>query len=260
MVTSLVIGGAILGLLIGSFINVVAYRIPNGISVITPPSACPACAHEIRPRDNVPVLGWLLLRGRCRDCAELISVRYPIVEVATAVLFALTPVVVGAVWAVPAYWWFVGVTVTLVLTDLDYTRIPNRILYPGTIVATVLLAIGAGLDDAWSAFGRAVAGGAGYFVLLLAIALIARGGFGFGDVKLAFLLGLAVRRCIRRVRRGRPRVDRAPGPWLRRAQGRHPVRSGHGCRRLHRTHRRCCRRRLVSRLIHHRSQREKYAR
>lgn len=189
MVTSLVIGGAILGLLIGSFINVVAYRIPNGISVITPPSACPACAHEIRPRDNVPVLGWLLLRGRCRDCAELISVRYPIVEAATAVLFALTPVVVGAVWAVPAYWWFVGVTVTLVLTDLDYTRIPNRILYPGTIVATVLLAIGAGLDDAWSAFGRAVAGGAGYFVLLLAIALIARGGFGFGDVKLAFLLG-----------------------------------------------------------------------
>jgi leader peptidase (prepilin peptidase) / N-methyltransferase len=189
MVTTLVIGGAILGLLIGSFINVVAYRIPNGISVITPPSACPACAHEIRPRDNVPVLGWLLLRGRCRDCAEPISVRYPIVEAATAVLFALTPLVVGAVWVVPAYWWFVGVTVTLVLTDLDYTRIPNRILYPGTIVATVLLAIGAGLDDAWSAFGRAVAGGVCYFVVLLAIALIARGGFGFGDVKLALLLG-----------------------------------------------------------------------
>jgi leader peptidase (prepilin peptidase)/N-methyltransferase len=131
----------------------------------------------------------MLLRGRCRDCSEHISVRYPVVEAATAVLFALTPVVVGAVWVVPAYWWFVGVTVALVLTDLDYKRIPNRILYPGTIVATILLASGAALDGTWSAFWRALAGGASYFVVLLAIALIARGGFGFGDVKLAFLLG-----------------------------------------------------------------------
>ncbi|NNJ47471.1 MAG: prepilin peptidase, partial [Acidimicrobiia bacterium] len=75
---------AVLGLVFGSFINVVAYRVPAGQSVVSPPSACPSCGHPIRHRDNIPVLSWLLLRGRCRDCGEPISSRYPIVEAATA--------------------------------------------------------------------------------------------------------------------------------------------------------------------------------
>lgn len=191
METSLVAGiAAIFGLIFGSFINVVAYRVPVEMSVVSPPSACPSCSHRIRNRDNIPVLSWLLLRGRCRDCDTPISIRYPLVEAATAALFAVTVAVVGVEAVLPAYLWFVGVSMTLVLTDLDVQRIPNRILYPGTVVGAVLLFGGAVLDGEIGAFWRAVAGGTVYFVLFLLLALVARGGFGFGDVKLAFFLGM----------------------------------------------------------------------
>ncbi len=177
------------GLLIGSFLNVVAYRVPLGRSVVSPPSACPACGRPIRPRDNIPVLSWLLLRGKCRQCGAAISPRYPIVEAATGILFAGTYLVIGAVWVLPAYLLFVGTTVALILTDLDHKRIPNRILYPATVAAVFLLALGAAADGRLDAVPRALAGGAIYFGILLLIALAARGGFGMGDVKLAFLLG-----------------------------------------------------------------------
>ena len=175
--------------MVGSFLNVVAYRVPAGRSVIRPASACTACGHTIRPRDNLPVLSWFLLRGRCRDCGASISPRYPLVEGLTALLFLATVLVVGVRWVLPAHLWFAGVTLVLVLTDLDHQRIPNRILYPGATVATVLLAFGALGDGAPAGFFRAVAGGALYFTVLFLVALAARGGFGFGDVKLAFLLG-----------------------------------------------------------------------
>lgn len=181
---------ALLGLIFGSFINVVAYRIPAGISVVSPPSACPECNTPIRPRDNIPVLSWFLLRGRCRDCGTRISMRYPIVEVATAVLFVASVLVIGVEPVLPAYLWFAGVTLVLVLTDLDVKRIPNRILYPSTVVGAILLFGGAALDGSISSFWRAALGAAIYFLLFLILALIARGGFGFGDVKLAFFLGL----------------------------------------------------------------------
>lgn len=181
---------AFLGLIFGSFVNVVAHRVPRELSVISPPSACPACEQPIRARDNIPVLSWVLLRGRCRDCGAPISPRYPIVEAATAVLFAATVIVLGLDWALPAYLWFAGVTLTLVLTDIDVKRIPNRILYPSTIVGAILLFGGAVIEGELAAFGRALLGAAGYFGLFLILALLARGGFGFGDVKLAFFLGL----------------------------------------------------------------------
>ena len=114
--------------------------------------------------------------------------RTPLVAIVTAALFAATPVVVDVDWTLPAYLWFVAVTVTLTLTDIDTKLIPNRILYPGTVVALVLL-IGGGLIEGGPVV-RALAGGALYFLLLFVLALIARGGFGFGDVKLAFLLGM----------------------------------------------------------------------
>lgn len=188
--TALAVVGALLGLVIGSFLNVVAYRVPLEKSVVSPPSACPACGSQIRARDNVPVLSWLLLRGHCRDCGVSISGRYPLVEATTAVLFAAAAIVVGASWVLPAYWWFVGLGVALVLTDLDHKRIPNRILYPGTAVAVVLLAIGAISGGETAALVRGFGGGAAYFTFLLIVALVARGGFGFGDVKLAFVLGV----------------------------------------------------------------------
>jgi len=181
---------ALFGLIFGSFINVAAHRIPAGKSVVSPPSACPSCDHPIRARDNIPVLSWLMLRGRCRDCGERISPRYPIVEAATAALFAATVVVIGVEPELPAYLWFMGVSITLALTDIDVHRLPNRILYPSTVVGAALLLIAAVVDGDLGSFGRALAGGAFYFVLFLVLALLARGGFGMGDVKLAFFLGL----------------------------------------------------------------------
>lgn len=180
----------LVGLIAGSFVNVVAIRIPAGGSVVAPGSACPHCGHPIRPRDNIPVVSWLLLRGSCRDCGAAISVRYPIVEISTALLFAATPFVIGVSWVLPAYLWFVGVTIALTITDIDHKLIPNRILFPGIVVGAVLLGLGAALDGDLLAFLRALAGGAIYFMVLLVIALVARGGFGFGDVKLGALLGL----------------------------------------------------------------------
>ncbi|MGI9610050.1 MAG: prepilin peptidase [Acidimicrobiia bacterium] len=181
---------ALLGLVFGSFINVVAHRVPADKSIVSPPSSCPVCHHPIRHRDNIPVLSWLLLRGRCRDCGEPISVRYPVVELVTAALFGAAVGVIGIEPVLPAYLWFVGVGVTLILTDIDVHRIPNRILYPGTIVGAVLLLGGAVVDGDLASFWRGAAGAAVYFALFLVLALIARGGFGMGDVKLAFLLGL----------------------------------------------------------------------
>ncbi len=114
--------------------------------------------------------------------------RTPAAAIVTALLFAATPLAVDVDWVLPAYLWFIAVTVTLTLTDLDTKLIPNRILFPGTIVGLVLLMGGAIIED--GPIVRPLAGGVIYFVLLLVLALIARGGFGFGDVKLAFLLGL----------------------------------------------------------------------
>ncbi|MEA3501445.1 MAG: A24 family peptidase [Actinomycetota bacterium] len=114
--------------------------------------------------------------------------RTPYVAVVTAILFPVTTLLIGWDWVLPSYLWFVAVTVTLTLTDLDQKLIPNRILFPGTVVGAVLLTVGALADG--GPILRAFAGGAAYFVLLLIVALAARGAFGFGDVKLAFLLGL----------------------------------------------------------------------
>jgi leader peptidase (prepilin peptidase)/N-methyltransferase len=192
LTSMLVVAGGIVGLVAGSFLNVVAYRVPRGLSVVRPRSACPRCSHEIRSRDNIPVLSWLLLHGRCRDCGSGISVRYPLVETGTAAAFALLAVLVGSSWALPGFWWAAGVAIGLTLTDLDVRRIPDRILGPGVVGTVVLLAAGAFADGEPLALVRAVGGGAAYFALLFIIALAARGGFGFGDVKLGFLLGMVL--------------------------------------------------------------------
>lgn len=178
------------GLVVGSFLNVVAYRVPLGKSVAHPPSACPTCESPIAPRDNIPVVSWLLLRGMCRHCGEPISARYPLVEAGHAALWVLTYLVVGLEWVLIGYLWFASVSLALILTDLDHHRIPNRILYPGFVVGSILLAVGAFLDGEPARLLSALGGAAGYFMILFVVALASRGGFGFGDVKLAALLGL----------------------------------------------------------------------
>ena len=192
MIVLLACLGGLLGLVVGSFVNVVAWRVPLGRSVVRPGSACPACGHPIRARDNVPLLSWLVLRGRCRDCGAAISLRYPLVETGTAAVFVGLVLLVGVSWVLPGFWWAAATAIALTLTDLDHRRIPDRILGPGILGTVVLLALGSWGEGEWWPLGRGAAGGAAYFGLLLLIALLARGGFGFGDVKLGVLLGLVL--------------------------------------------------------------------
>ncbi|NHC14010.1 prepilin peptidase [Motilibacter deserti] len=181
---------AVAGLAVGSFLNVVVWRVPRGESVVTPASHCPSCGAAVRTRDNVPVLSWLLLRGRCRDCAAPISARYPLVEALTAVVFVVLGARLGASWELPAFLYLGAVGVALALIDLDVKRLPNAIVLPSYVVALVLLAVPALVDGRWPDYGRALLGMAilygGYFALAFAYPA----GMGFGDVKLAGVLGL----------------------------------------------------------------------
>ena len=190
MLTLVLLTSGLLGLLIGSFLNVVVWRVPRGESVVTPPSACPGCGHGIRTFDNVPILSWLLLRGRCRDCGARISPRYPLVELGTAALFGLTAWRLGAVWELPAYLYFAAIAVALTLIDIDVRRLPNAIVLPSYGVAAVLLLVPAVVDGSWDAYLRALVGGAILFTGYFALAFAYPAGMGFGDVKLAGVLGI----------------------------------------------------------------------
>lgn len=182
----------LLGLAVGSFLNVVIWRVPRGESVVSPPSACPGCGHRIRPRDNVPVMSWLMLRGRCRDCGERISARYPLVEILTAVVFVLALVRFGLTVDLAAYLVLAAVYVALALIDLDTHRLPN-VLTLGVLPAfVVLLAAASGASGDWSAFVRALIAGVALFVFYFVLLVIYPGGMGFGDVKLAASVGAAL--------------------------------------------------------------------
>ena len=186
----LAVMAGLLGLVIGSFLNVVIHRVPRGESIVRPPSACPGCGNPIRPRDNVPVLGWLLLRGRCRDCQEPISVRYPLVEAGTGVIFAATAVRFGLDQVLPAYLYLAAIAVALALIDLDVRRLPDAITLPSYGVAVVLLGAAAATGSDSGDFLRALLGGAAMFGLYFALCFAYPAGMGFGDVKLAGVLGL----------------------------------------------------------------------
>ncbi|RJK96771.1 prepilin peptidase [Vallicoccus soli] len=190
MLAPTVAASALLGLLVGSFLNVVVHRVPAGLSVVHPPSACPGCDARIAAYDNVPVLSWLVLRGRCRRCRTGISVRYPLVELGTACLFAVVAWRLGASWELPAYLWLAGVAVPLALIDLDVRRLPDAIVLPAYPVSAALLALASEGTGEWGALLRAGAGGLLLFALYLLLAVAQPGGMGFGDVKLAGVLGL----------------------------------------------------------------------
>lgn len=183
---------ALLGLAVGSFLNVVVWRVPRDESVVHPPSACPRCGHAIRPADNVPVVSWLVLRGRCRDCGEPISRRYPAVEAATAVLFVLTALVIGFTWALPAYLYLAAIAVCLALIDIDVHRLPNTIVLPSYLVGGVLLTLASALADpaGWDSLLRAGIACVALYVFYFVLHFAYPAGMGFGDVKLAGVLGL----------------------------------------------------------------------
>ncbi|MFF1878188.1 prepilin peptidase [Leifsonia sp. NPDC058230] len=194
----------VLGLLIGSFLNVVVYRVPIGASIVSPPSACPQCGNAIRPWDNIPVLSWLALRGKCRDCRTPISKRYPLVEAATSVFFAVvafwrlpeiltatsTPALIASILELIAFLYLAGVSVALALIDLDVKRLPNSIVLPAYLVGAVLLGTAGAIDADGGALLRAAIGAVALFVAYLVMAFAYPGGMGLGDVKLAGVLGL----------------------------------------------------------------------
>jgi leader peptidase (prepilin peptidase)/N-methyltransferase len=190
----LVLAG-VLGLLIGSFLNVVVHRVPVGASVVSPPSHCPGCERPIRARHNIPVMGWLVLRGRCADCGLPISVRYPLVEMLTGVLFVLVTwrlVQLGQPAAVPALLVFTALGVALGAIDLDVRRLPNVLVLPAYPVLAVLLAGAAAARDDWWSLARAGLGAVALFAFFFTLATIHPAGMGFGDVKLAGVIGLVL--------------------------------------------------------------------
>ena len=180
----------LVGLAVGSFMTVVASRVPVGESIVKPRSRCPACHVEIANRDNVPVLGWVLLRGRCRNCGARISARYPLLELSTAVLFVGAFVVWEDVWIAVAVASLLSLMPAISVIDIEHRIIPNRIMYPALAAFPVYLVVarlfGAPVDLLDLAFGFLLYGG-GLFV----VALVSRG-MGMGDVKLAALIGLVL--------------------------------------------------------------------
>lgn len=180
------------GLVIGSFLNVVIYRLPDRRSLSHPGSQCPACGTPIRPVDNIPVLSWLVLRGRCRACSARIPVRYPVVELLTGALFVAGAWRVGSRAELAAYCVFFAFMVVLSGIDIDHHLLPSRVIYPAVAAALVLLAVASGIDHDWHRYEDAVVAGAIGFAVLFGIHVIAPRGMGFGDVRLAGLIGLNV--------------------------------------------------------------------
>jgi leader peptidase (prepilin peptidase) / N-methyltransferase len=178
------------GLAIGSFLNVVIWRVPRSESVAHPPSHCPTCNTAIRPRDNVPVVSWLLLRGKCRDCGSRISARYPLVELGTAALFVAFAIHFGIHADLPAYLYLAAVGISLAMIDLDLQRLPDVLTLPSYLVGLALLGIAAWVDHSPGALGRAALGMAALFAFYGIVWFVYPAGMGLGDVKLAGVLGL----------------------------------------------------------------------
>ena len=180
-----ILASGLIGLVIGSFLNVVAHRVPLGESLVSPGSHCPGCGVPVKPYDNIPVVSWLLLRGRCRNCGMSISVRYPLVELATAIVFAAVVAVRGfdndLVLELP----FVAALIALAAIDFDHKLLPNKIVYPLAaygVIATLLV-------DQDDLVENLIAGAGAFLFLLIAVIAYPRG-MGMGDVKLAGAMGL----------------------------------------------------------------------
>jgi leader peptidase (prepilin peptidase)/N-methyltransferase len=181
----------VLGLIFGSFLTVVIGRLPRGESIVRPRSSCPACGAEIRARDNIPVVSWVLLRGRCRACGERISAEYPVVELATAALFAAAAALVDPIYAASLGAPFLGIMLAIAVIDARHRVVPNRIVYPSLALFAVAIVVGdlagGGVDALDAGLGLVL-----YGVPLLLVAVAVPQGMGMGDVKLAALIGLVL--------------------------------------------------------------------
>jgi leader peptidase (prepilin peptidase) / N-methyltransferase len=179
------------GAVIGSFLNVVVYRLPIGQSLVKPRSHCPSCSTPVSPRDNVPLLSWLFLKGRCRHCGETISARYPAVELLTAVCFAAVVLARGVHAELIALIPFTAALIAVTFIDIQHRIVPNRIVGPAAIYGLVTA-----LAFRTHALPELLIAGAGASTFFLLAALIHPKGMGMGDVKLAGVMGLYLGRLV----------------------------------------------------------------
>ncbi len=188
-----------LGAAFGSFLNVVIYRLPQQMSLVRPPSHCPHCQTRLGPRDNIPVLGWLWLRGRCRYCGAPISPRYPLVEAATGLLFVAVWSQFGLGWLTVGYWVLLSWLLALALIDLDTFTLPNALTQPGLLLGLILAlllgwqesgSVAGGVRRLVGAIAAAVLGLWGFEAIAwLGSLILGRTALGAGDAKLAAMLG-----------------------------------------------------------------------
>ncbi len=198
LVTVILVFAGLLGLVIGSFLNVVIYRVPAGVP-LTRESRCPTCDDPVKPWQNVPVVSWLVLRGKCANCKAPISARYPLVELATGAAFVLvtwfvlvnsTLPVLATTVVIVAYLYFAAISIALTLIDLDTHRLPNTIVLPSYLVVGILFTLACVLGAPWDALLRAASGGLILYAFYFVLRLIRPGGMGGGDVKLAGVIGV----------------------------------------------------------------------
>jgi leader peptidase (prepilin peptidase)/N-methyltransferase len=179
------------GLVFGSFLTVVIHRVPAGESLVRPRSRCPSCGTPLRNVDRIPVVSWLMLRGRCRACGARISAVYPLTELATGGLFVAVALVYEDPWQAILLAPFCGILIALSVIDIRVKRLPNRLVYPSVLIAAPYIVIadlaGGHLDAIRAGFGFLA-----YGLGLLIVALVAPAGMGMGDVKLAGLIGLVL--------------------------------------------------------------------
>jgi len=177
------------GAMVGSFLNVVVYRVPRRLSIVSPPSACPSCGVQLKPWDNVPILSFLILRGRCRNCRARISFRYPLVEAGTAGLGVASVARFGGGEAAAFVAAGGAVLLVIALIDLDVRRVPNVIVLPATAAAALWIGILSTVKRDWTILTKSYGASAAAFGLFFVIAIVSAG-MGMGDVKLAAFIGL----------------------------------------------------------------------
>jgi leader peptidase (prepilin peptidase)/N-methyltransferase len=183
---------AIFGLEIGSFLNVVIYRVPRHESIVSPRSACPVCAAPIRNRDNIPVISWIVLRGHCRDCHAPISARYPLVELACSGLFAGAAARLGFNWDLPAFLALLAGLLALSLIDMEHLLLPKVVVYPTLVFVAAFLTLASVMTGDWHRLFIAALCAIAWFVVFFLLNFASPRLLGFGDVRLAPVIGLGL--------------------------------------------------------------------